>query len=244
MGSLLTSSDGDEITGIANAGAVELDFIAGTITLPEGSTGNLVRTMNKNLNDLGLTQCNSIGVWCSDADATYQVGSAISLGDHQLSHVVCNYGFSTVRINIPDNSTPSASNQIFFMASTDGWLNYSFPRISHDRGEVSGTSSDTLTVFLSKHVGAYNQFLMTTENEGAQSIDLTIEFSEDGTNWFPDSAGTVTIPATTSNYNAFASEVEHHFYRARIVNATTGAGHAEAFTIYYNFVNDRGSALL
>ena len=85
MGSLLTSSDGDEITGIANAGAVELDFIAGTITLPEGSTGNLVRTMNKNLNDLGLTQCNSIGVWCSDADATYQVGSAISLADHQLS---------------------------------------------------------------------------------------------------------------------------------------------------------------
>ena len=73
---------------------------------------------------------------------------------------------------------------------------------------------------------------------------LTIEFSEDGTNWFADSAGTVTIPATTSNYNAFASEVEHHFYRARIVNATTGAGHAEDFTIYYNFVNDRGSAFL
>ncbi len=35
MGSLLTSSDGDEITGIANGGAVELDFLAGTITLPQ-----------------------------------------------------------------------------------------------------------------------------------------------------------------------------------------------------------------
>jgi len=243
MGSLLTTSDGTEITGIVS-GAVFLDFIAGTITLPEGSTGNLVRTMNKTLNDLGLTQCNSIGVWCSDADAQYQIGSAISLGDHQLNHVICNYGFSTVRIDIPANSTPTASNQIFFMASTDGWLNYSFPRISHQRGEVSGTSSDTLTVILSKHVGAYNQFLITTENGGAQSIDLTIEFSENGSDWFADSAGTVTIPATTSNYNAFASEVEHHFYRARIVNATTGAGHAEAFTIHYNFVNDRGSALL
>jgi len=244
MGSLLTTSGGGEITGIANGGAVELDFIAGTITLPAGSQGNLVRNMNKNLNDLQLNQCNSIAVWCSDADATYQVGSAISLSDHQLSHVVCNYGFSTVRINIPSNSTPTDTNQIFFMASTDGWLGYSFPRISHQRGEISGTSSDTLTTILSKHVGAYNQFLITTENEGSQSIDLTIEFSENGTNWFADSAGTVTIPATTSNYSAFASEVEHHFYRARIVNATTGAGHAEDFTIYYNFVNDRGSAFL
>jgi len=244
MGSLLTTSGGGEITGIANGGAVELDFIAGTITLPAGSQGNLVRNMNKNLNDLQLNQCNSIAVWCSDADATYQVGSAISLSDHQLSHVVCNYGFSTVRINIPSNSTPTDTNQIFFMASTDGWLGYSFPRISHQRGEISGTSSDTLTTILSKHVGAYNQFLITTENEGSQSIDLTIEFSENGTNWFADSAGTVTIPATTSNYSAFASEVEHHFYRARIVNSATGAGHAEDFTIYYNFVNDRGSAFL
>ena len=132
MGSLLTTSDGDEITGIANGGAVELDFLAGTVTLPEGSTGNLVRTMNKNLNDLGLTQCNSIGVWCSDADATIHVGSAISLSDHQLSHVIRNYGFSNCRIEIPANSEPDETNQIFFMASNDGWLGYSFPNISLD----------------------------------------------------------------------------------------------------------------
>ena len=80
MGSLFTSSNGAEITGIGN-GAVELDFMAGTVTLPDGTVSN----MNKNLNDLGLNQCNSIGVWCSDADATIQVGSAISLSDHQLS---------------------------------------------------------------------------------------------------------------------------------------------------------------
>ena len=116
MGSLLTTSAGGEITGIANGGAVELDFLAGTISLPQGSQGNLTRTMNKSLNDLQLNQCNSIAVWCSDADATYQIGSAISLSDHQLSHVVCNYGFSTVRINIPSNSIPTDTNQIFFMA--------------------------------------------------------------------------------------------------------------------------------
>ena len=69
MGSLLTTANGTEITGIAS-GAVFLDFLAGTVTLPSG----IVSNMNKNLNDLGLSQCNSIGVWCSDADATYQVG--------------------------------------------------------------------------------------------------------------------------------------------------------------------------
>ena len=57
MGSLLTVSGGGEIDGIANGGAVFLDFVAGTVTLPAGSQGNLTRTMNKNLNDLGLTQC-------------------------------------------------------------------------------------------------------------------------------------------------------------------------------------------
>ena len=51
MGSLLTTSAGGEITGIANGGAVELDFLAGTISLPQGSQGNLTRTMNKSLND-------------------------------------------------------------------------------------------------------------------------------------------------------------------------------------------------
>ncbi len=242
MGSLLTTSNGGEITGIANGGAVFLDFVAGTITLPEGSTGALTRTMNKNLNDLGLQQCNSIAIWCSDADATYQIGSAISLSDHQLSHVINNYGFNSVRIDIPSNSTPSASNQIFFMGSTDGWMGYGFPRISHQRSSVSDTSSDTLTTILSKHVGAYNQFLITTSNTGGTSIDLTIEFSEDGTNWFADSGYTTAVSIASGSYNAFASEVEHHFYRARVVNTTTGAGHASAFTIHWNFVNDRGSA--
>ena len=249
MGSLFTTgingttAPGSEITGI-ESGAVFLDFMAGTITLPEGSTVPLTRVMTKNLNDLGLEQCNSIGIWTSDADATYQVGSAITLADHQLSHVINNYGFNTVRIDMPANSTPTNSNQLFFMASTDGWLGYSFPRISHQRGEISGTSSDTLTTALSKHVGAYNQFMITTENGGAQSIDVTIEFSENNSDWFADSGYTTAVTIAAGSYNAFASEIEHHFYRVRIVNATTSAGHAEAFTIFYNFVNDKGSAFL
>ena len=247
MGSLLTTSNGTEITGVAS-GAVFLDFVAGTVTLPEGSAtfanGSLVANMSKNLNDLGLQQCNSIGVWCSDADATYQVGSAITLSDHQLSHVVNQYGFSTVRIDVPANSTPDATNQLFFMASTDQWLGYSFPRISHQRSEVSGTSTNApATVILSKHVGAYNQFLITTSNTGgANSIDVIIEFSENGTDWFADAGYTTAVGIVAGSYNAFASEVEHHFYRVRI-NSTVNGAHS-AFTIFWNFVNDRGSAFL
>ena len=240
MGSLLTTFDGDEITGITS-GSVQLDFVAGTVTLPNGAVSN----MNKNLNDLGLSQCNSIGVWCSDADAQIFVGSALSLADHQLSHVVNQYGFSTVRIEIPANSTPDATNQIFFMASTDQWMGYSFPRISHQRGLIQDTSTAVNTVYLSKHVGAYNQFLITTQNtHGANALNLTIEFSENGTDWFADQGYVtpVTIAGGGTNFNAFASEVEHHFYRARIID-TVGGNHA-TFDFHYNFVNDRGSAFL
>ena len=248
MGSLFTTGKttagvtaGSEIDGIV-AGAVFLDFMAGTITLPEGSTVPLTRPMNKNLNDLGLQQCNSIGIWCSDADAQYQVGSAVSLADHQLNHVICNYGFNTVRIDIPDNSTPATTNQIFFQASTDGWLGYSFPRISHQRGEVSDTSTNSQVVYLSKHVGAYNQFLITTDNTGSNSIDVVVEFSENGSDFYPDSGYTTAVAVAGGSYNAFASEVEHHFYRVQV--NSTGAGSHSNFTIHYNFVNDRGSAFL
>jgi len=250
MGSLITTgavpqnttAEGTEITGITN-GAVFLDFLAGTITLPAGSTTPLVRQMSKNLNDLGLQQCNSIGIWMSDADATYQIGSAVSLSDHQLNHVICNYGFNTVRITIPNNSTPDNTNQLYFMASTDGWLGYSFPRISHQAGVVQDTSTNTGVVYLSKHIGAYNQFLITTENtHGSNSIDIVIEFSENGSDWFQDVNYTTAVTIASGSYNAFASEVEHHFYRV-LINSTSSGNHG-TFDIHYNFVNDRGSAFL
>ena len=253
MGSLFTTAEvtvagtvveaGAEITGIVS-GAVFLDFVAGTITLPEGSPTPLVRPMSKNLNDLGLNQCNSIGVWTSDADSTIFLGSAITLADHQLSHVVNNYGFQTLRIEIPANSTPDATNQIFFMASNDGWLGYGFPKISHQRGSVSDTSTDASVIYLSKHVGAYNQFMITTHNtDGADSLDVRIQYSEDGSNWFNDdgySSSAVTV--TAGNNDTWASELEHHFYRVRVED-TVGGNHS-TFTVFWNFVNDRGSAFL
>ena len=99
---------GTEITGITS-GAVTLDFVNGTVTLPAGSPTPLVRPMQRNLNDLGLTQCHSIAVWTSDADAQIRIGAAVTLADHQLTHVVNNYGFSTVSITIPANHVELSS---------------------------------------------------------------------------------------------------------------------------------------
>jgi len=193
MGSLLTTGKvtvagvsqpaGTEITGIV-AGAVFLDFVAGTITLPAGSQVPLTRPMQKNLNDLGLNQCNSIGIWTSDADSICTIGSAVTLADHQLSHVVNNYGFSNVTITIPDNSTPSATNQIFFVGSTDGWMGYAFPKISHQRGKIDSASVNAVTAVLSKHVGAYNQFIITTyNNDSTNSLDMQVQFSDNYNSW-------------------------------------------------------------
>jgi hypothetical protein len=231
---------GTEITGITS-GSVFLDFVAGTVTLPAGSPRPLVRPMQFNLNDLGLTQCHSIGIWVSDADAIINIGSNVTMSDHQLSHVINNYGFSNATITIPANSTPDDTNQIFFMGSTDAWMGYAFPKISHQRGKIDSTSVNAATTVLSKHVGAYNQFIITTyNNDGANSLDMQVQFSEDNSTWFAESgyAGSVTLAAGA--FDAYASSIEHHFYRV-VINSTVTDSHAD-FEIFYNFVKDKGNS--
>ena len=73
---------------------------------------------------------------------------------------------------------------------------------------------------------------------------MIIQFSENGSDWFPDQGYTtaVAIAGGGTNFNAFASEVEHHFYRVKI-NSTSSGNHG-TFDIHYNFVNDKGSAFL
>ena len=231
---------GTEITGITS-GAVFLDFVAGTITLPAGSPTPLTRPMQKNLNDLGLNQCNSIGIWTSDADSICTIGSAVTLADHQLSHVVNNYGFSNVTIRIPANSTPDDTNQIFFMGSSDAWLGYAFPKISHMRGKVDSASVNAATTVFSKHVGAYNQFIITTyNNDSTNSLDMQVQFSEDNSTWFAESGYTGSVTITQGNFDAYASSIEHHFYRV-VINSTS-SGNAADFEIFYNFVKDKGDS--
>jgi len=230
MGVLLNTVDGEIIKDVPS-GDMQFDLVAGTITDSAGTQ----TLMNTNLNYYNLTQANSLIVWCSDADAVVHVGNALSLADHALLHNINQYAYSNFRVTIPDNSTPDASNQVAFTASTDIWNGYMMSNYSHQRDQTSHTSTNTATTYLSKHVGGYNSYYITTTNTGSNSIDLLIEFSEDGVTWFTESGySPVVAIAGSGGFNAYASTNMHHFIRCKV--NSTGSGSHSAFTIFYNFV--------
>ena len=233
MGTLFTTSDGSILTGLT-AGVLTLDFTAGKITAPNGD----VSDMNTSLQIMSKEKCNSFMVYCSDADSVIRVGNALTIADHQLTHVIHNYSFDHIQITIPSNSTPD-ENQVAFMASEDTYLNYEPHDYWHDRGVVTGTSTDTLTNYYTKHVGAYDDFYITTYNKdtggSGNSIDVKIYYSEDGSTYFAEQGYTTAVTITAGSYNSFATSRKHHFYRVEI-NATS-AGNQNDFEIYYNNVS-------
>ena len=117
-GTLFTTNNGEPIKDIPS-GDMFLDFLHGTAT---DSAGTITK-MNTNLDYYNLTQANSFAIFASDADTGINVGNALTIADHQLSHIVNNFAFDQVRLTIPALSTPDASNQIMFVASTDNYLN-------------------------------------------------------------------------------------------------------------------------
>ena len=229
-GTLFTTNNGSILTGLTH-GIVTLNFVSGNITDASGT----VTKMNTSLQIMSKKQCKSFTIFCSDADAVIRVGNALTISDHQLNHTVHNYDFQQIQITVPNNSTPD-ENQIAFMASTDPYLNYETSANWHDRGVVTGTSVNAATNVYTKHVGAYEDFMITTYNSGgSNSIDLKIYFSEDGTTYFAESGYTSAVTIAAGSYNAFATNRKHHFYRAEI-NSTVTDSHS-AFSVYYNNVS-------
>ena len=229
-GTLFTTEDGSILTGLTN-GIVTLNFMSGNIT---DASGNVTK-MNSSLQIMSKKQCKSFTVFCSDADSVIRVGNALTISDHQLNHTIHNYDFQQIQITVPNNSTPD-ENQIAFMASTDPYLNYESSANWHDRGVITGTSTTAAANVYTKHVGAYEDFYITTYNtDSTNSIDLKIYFSEDGTTYFAESGYTSAVTITAGSYNAFATDRKHHFYRAEI-NSTVGGSHG-TFSVYYNNVS-------
>jgi hypothetical protein len=230
MGNLYTTNDGGILTDLT-AGDLILDLTNGIITKPDGST----ETMNTSLQTMGKTYARSFMVFCSDADSVIHVGNALTISDHQLTHVIHSYDFNQIRIVIPSNSTPD-ENQVAFMVSDDEYLNYEPHDYWHDRGIVSGTSTDVDTNYYTKHVGAYDDFYLTIHNTGgANSIDVVVYYSEDGTTYFAEQGYTTPVTVAHSSYNSFATSRKHHFYRVQIVSTSTG--NHSTFKIYYNNVS-------
>ena len=228
-GTLFTTNDGKILTGLTH-GIVTLNFVSGNITDASGT----VTKMNTSLQIMSKKQCKSFTIFCSDADAIIRVGNALTISDHQLNHTIHNYDFQQIQITIPNNSTPD-ENQIAFMASTDPYLNYETSANWHDRGTVTGTSVNAATNVYTKHVGAYEDFYITTYNSGSNSIDLKIYYSIDGTTFFAESGYTSAVTITAGSYNAFATSRKYHFYRAEISSTVTDSH--STFSVYYNNVS-------
>ena len=230
MGNLYTTADGGILTGLT-AGDLILDMTNGIITKPDGTTAQ----MNTSLQIMGKTFAKSLMVFCSDADSIIYVGNTLTISDHQLTHVIHNYEFQQIRIEIPSNSTPD-ENQVAFMVSDDEYLNYEPHDYWHDRGTIGGTSTNSAVNYYTKHVGAYDDFYITVHNTGgSNSIDVVIYYSEDGTTYFAEQGYTTAVTITAGSYNSFATSRKHHFYRAEI-NSTSTGNHS-TFNIYYNNVS-------
>ena len=235
MGSLFTTSDGEIIKDIPS-GMLHLDFLNGTCIDSAGT----ITQMNSNLNYYNLNQVKSVAIFCSDSDAEIQVGNELSIADHQLTHIINAYAFTDIRVNIPANSTPDV-NQLIFMASTDDYLGYIINNYAHTRDSTTGTTTDAWVTIFSKHVGAYDQTLLTLDNTdaGSDSLDLKIQFSEDGSNWFDEQGFTATngVAVAAGAYEAFVSNNHHHFFRANV--KATSSGNQATFAIYWNLVQSQ-----
>jgi len=235
MGSLFTTSDGLIIKDIPS-GEMHLDFLNGTAIDSAGT----ITQMNTNLNYYNLTQCKSIAIFCSDSDAEIHVGNQLSIADHQLTHIINAYAFTDIRVKIPANSTPDV-NQLIFMASTDDYLGYIINNYAHTRDSTTGTTTDSFATVFSKHVGGYDQTLITVDNTdvGADSLDLKIRFSEDGSEFFDEQGFTATngVAVAAGAYEAFVSNNHHHFFDARV--KATSSGNQATYKLYWNLVQSQ-----
>ena len=232
-GALFTTNNGEPIKNIP-AGDLFLDFRNGTCTDSAGT----VTTMNTDLDYYGLTQCNSFAIFASDADAGINVGNALTISDHQLTHVVNNYSFDQIRISIPSNSTPSNSNQLMFVASTDQILNYNFKNYAHFRDATTGTTTNSYATAVQHHVGGYDQFIFYIDNtdSGSDAMTVQVEVSNDGTDFFTLSGYVGGVNIAANDTNIFVSDQQHHFYRVRV--KSTSSGNHATYKIYWNYVEN------
>ena len=233
LGTLFTTSNGHIVKDIP-AGDLFIDFRNGTITDSAGT----VTLLNTNLDYYGLTQAKSFALFVSDSDAEINVGNALTIADHQLTHVIESFAYDQIRVTIPENSTPAASNQLMIVGSTNEEMNYTFNNYAHFRDELgTTTSTNSYVTYVSHHVGGYDQIMYTTENtHGSNSLDVLVEYSENGSDWFAVSGYGTGVTVTNGSYNSFATDIYHHFYRVRV--KSTSSGNHATYKVYWNYVEN------
>ena len=87
-------------------------------------------------------------------------------------------------------------------------------------------------------MGGYDQILYTVENTGgANSINVKVQFSENGSDWFDDQGytGAAGVTVAFGSYDTYASSIFHHFRRVQV--QSTVAGSHSTFKIFWNYVS-------
>lgn len=193
-------------------GNTNINFYDGKVKLPAGATNTETELQSK------MTKCRSLILFCSDADAKIFLDGKQIIYDHTLWHLFEDIEIESLDINFPAGRTPDAF-AIGFVASDKPY--HSFKNalfISHDIQTSPVVNAGVASVVsMLRHVAGYDTMVLTTRNtDGADSLNLTVEYSSDGVTWFPVATynpKTIAFGVT----DELDILVKYHFLRASVI---------------------------
>lgn len=174
-----------------------------------------------------LEVARSVLLFISDADAIIKLDGKQLINDHALWHLFEDVFVKTIQISLPSSTNIFPDEFAIAVVASDK-PNHSVKNslfLAHDV-HVSPITVATvaLQTTMLRHIAGYDTVVLTTENtDGADSLDLTVEYSADGVNYFPvDTYNPKTIAfGVTDELDIL---VKYHFLRASVIRS--GAGDA------------------
>jgi hypothetical protein len=210
----VTSSGADRYS-TTTGGNTGVDFSQGTVKTP---TANY-------LLEGTLETCRSLLLFCSDADARIYLNGKEFINDHSLWHLFQDINVNKLQINFPtsaSNQTPLGFAFGFVASDKPNMVCTNSLFVAHDVRTVTGTTTtNSFVTTVARHIAGYSNCVLTTSNTGSNSIDLTVEYSADGTTYYPVS-GYTSLAVASGITNELDISVLYHFIRARIKSTSSG----------------------
>ena len=201
------------------AGNTMIDFVAGKFKQADGVT----RTMTGR-----LKVARSVLLFVADADAIIFLDSKQMINDHALWHLFEDVFVRRIQIRFPSSTNIFPDEFAVAVVASDK-PNHSVKNslfLSHDVHTspiVLATVASQVTML--RHIAGYDTVVLTTENtDGADSLDLTVEYSADGVIYYPvDTYNPKTIAfGVTDELDIL---VKYHFLRSSVIRS--GASDAD-----------------
>ena len=82
-----------------------------------------------------------------------------------------------------------------------------------------------------------SEHYIISNTDSTNSLNVKVQFSENGSDWFDAQGytGAAGVTVLAGSYNAFSTDVTHHFYRVRL--QSTSAGNHATFKTFWNYVS-------